>query len=881
MPLFVLDADVIPAHRAISLRLTDEHGRHLGASQVRLDDHPAILWEGLFDTRGHVLREAAKERPPGGSALATAEGLLEGLGVFLGQHVLGPAITGALAAGVQQRTLLIRLPDAAADPVAAALARVPWEIARPAGGGGPNARPLAQRNVVTRAVLAGTPPSAKQLAVPLGPDEALRALLVYAHAPGSRPLAARLEREQIVSLFVDEIMPGRRVAVDVLCHGVTRERLRDRVKSAGGYHIVHWSGHGHHDALELAGPGAVGRGGSKRDTLRGAELVDIFAATGGFIPQLVFLSACHSGALLGVSGWEALSAWLRGETEAAMGGEAPPSIERAVGERTGYTGAALELLRAGVPQVVAMRYEVNDAYARELAVRFYRALLAQQKLHAADAALALARGELAEAQGMGFHAVDPATPLIFGAEPVCFEPAPKRSPALDAARPRPQPLLRGMSRELDPADGFVGREEELARLASSKYAQGGSAVALIHGPAGIGKTALAAEAIHLWHRRFDWVLAFQAKPSPLSIEELYRQVDKRLFVASPAYRARRKENELAAVSIEPGVDLAGNDRLELMRENLLVAMGAERILLVLDNFDANLSGGEVAASAGASASLDPQWDKLLEALADRLRGGGSRVLITSRRRLAAITGANAAIEIALGPLPIVEAALFLETCEPLRALVHGSSGGASPAAGAMGGIGAASAEGDRELARRVIEASRGHPMILRRLGDLAAEGREALAGALHQLSARGAVSLPDLFAGDRTDEERASEQQYLDEVARGAVDLLVARVSVNARRLLWVIARAEEPRAEDHVGRVWTTTLGQKPPPGPLFKELKSAGLVITGGATARGGDGGAGALDVHDLIKERIDAWIGDHAAELAGLTEELARRAYSEDRV
>jgi hypothetical protein len=38
-----------------------------------------------------------------------------------------------------------------------------------------------------------------------------------------------------------------------------------------------------------------------------------------------------------------------------------------VAEEPGYAGTALALLRAGVPQAIAMRYEVGDAYARDLA----------------------------------------------------------------------------------------------------------------------------------------------------------------------------------------------------------------------------------------------------------------------------------------------------------------------------------------------------------------------------------------------------------------------------------------------------------------------------------------------------------------------------------
>jgi len=747
VPLFVLDVDRIPGHRAVTCRLSDEHGRHLGASQVRLDDHPAGLWEGLFDVRGYLRRFAGGLRLEDKAGPATAGELLARLGVFLGQHVLGAAITGALAAGMGQRTLLVRLPDISADPLAAALARVPWELAWPSKNGAPEGTPLFRRNVVVRAVPAGTPPSSGQLAVPLGPEEALRVLLVHAHAPGSRPLAARLERERLRDLLFAEVLPKRRVTVDWLSHGVTRERLRERVQGAGGYHVVHWSGHGRHDALDLAG--SPGDGGM-RDSLRGADLVELFAAAGGFIPRLVFLSACHSGSAMGVKGWARLVAWLRdpGRVDAGEGSEAG-------GASAGFSGTALELVKAGVPQVVAMRYEVTDAYARDLAVRFYRGLLGQQKLHAADAALAMARTELApaaEAGQRGYDAADGVTPLLFGAEPLRFEPAMKRSPQLDRARPQPQPLLRGGARDLDPPGGFVGREEELARLSSALDAPEGPAAVLIHGPAGIGKSALAAEAIHLWHGRFDAVLAFQApsESGGLSLEELYRQVDARLFVASPAYRSRREGNALGAVFLEPGVTPEGQDRYEILRENLIDVMLGTRVLLVLDQVEANLSA---LPGEGGHASADPAWDRLLEALLERLPGSGSRVLVTSRLRVSALASARGAVDIELGPLPPVTAALFLETCEPLRALLFEPVG-----EGASGGD-AANAAGE-ELAHRVLQVSRGYPLILTRLGELAKQG--PLTGELDRLTALGAGDLPDIFAGPGSEEDRRKEQRYFE-----------------------------------------------------------------------------------------------------------------------
>ena len=65
----------------------------------------------------------------------------------------------------------------------------------------------------------------------LSEGEALRVLAVYGEAPGARPLAMRREREELGKLFADKILPHRNVEIDVLCHGVTRKRLKDAIRS--------------------------------------------------------------------------------------------------------------------------------------------------------------------------------------------------------------------------------------------------------------------------------------------------------------------------------------------------------------------------------------------------------------------------------------------------------------------------------------------------------------------------------------------------------------------------------------------------------------------------------------------------------------------------
>src|SRR5947199_4504834 len=131
-PAFVLDVDVKPATRVVDLRLKDGAGGHLGDHQVEVGKPSPALWQGLFDTRSYVRRYAET-----GQEAA----LLAGLGVFLGREVLGAAILQALAGC---RALRVQVPRAAEEPLAAAFARVPWEIARPS----PEENALFERNLV-------------------------------------------------------------------------------------------------------------------------------------------------------------------------------------------------------------------------------------------------------------------------------------------------------------------------------------------------------------------------------------------------------------------------------------------------------------------------------------------------------------------------------------------------------------------------------------------------------------------------------------------------------------------------------------------------------------------------------------------------------------
>lgn len=825
------------------LRLLDGAGVQLGFKEV--DFHSLTVSErrALFDLRTYLYLYK-----PGREAESVAE-----TGVLLAEKVLGEDLFLKLWESRAQRTLCIQLPGAAEEenPLAAQLARVPWEIARPEVG----KETLAERNVLVRVVHDSVQPVSQ----PLGPSEdgCLRVLCVFAEARGSTPLSARRERRELERLFEAEIYPKRKIEVDFLTHGVTRERLHEQIQGRGGYHVVHWSGHGHLNLLELAKPDG------SQDLLSGEQLLDLFTEAGGYIPRLVFLSACHSGDLLAVENWNQFLAAARGEeraVEIAALEEAQVEKRIEVPSQPGYTGTAHALLQGGVPSVVAMRYAVGDDYARSLAIELYRALFAHAKPKKLAEALTQARNELARSADLRFVAADLATPVLYGEEDPVLKWEEGRSPALDTRNRRLQQIA-----ELTIAEhaGFVGRTWELAGLGASFIASAESLnarpVALVTGLGGMGKTALAAEAVDLWERRFEWVLLYQAKPNALGFDTTLRDIHMKLYAELGLYHRHAQENPADAIYRDADAAFTGTERTERLTRNLLRALCDEPILLVLDNFETNLKPSPEPGSSAEPlwACQDPAWDRCLTQLATGLVGHPSRVLLTCRKQLAALAGeaASGCHHVPLGPLPPGEAALYLREHEALSRMVYGPD------------------VEERRLARRLLLASRFHPLLMDRLARLAAGGaalRFQLLAALHAIeTTHDASSLPELFSAKPGD---AKELAYLEDALAASIDELIRGASPDARRLLWMIAVANEPVALALVTATWSGSDLQPP-----LAYLVAVGLVTEECSAA---DDENPDLTCHELVRERIRGWMEKpgNEGDCAGLEEDTIRLAYAE---
>lgn len=893
MPTYALHLETDRITPMVTLRLLDEHGSLRGSHEVVLRDHADSKWEALFDTRHYVERYQHALRNEHGR-LATADDILGELGVFIGQSILGPEILGELTRTIQHRTLVVRLPSTEDDVLAAAFARVPWELARPAHG----QPPLMERNLAVRAITETTEAGdsavhrvAEHLAATKG---VVRVLAVFAASPGSRPLAMRLARERLRQLFEQEILPHRNVELDVLCHGVTREVLRERITARGGYHIVHWVGHGHHDRLELLGAD------DGPASLSGQGFVDLLRDAGGFVPQLVFLSACLSGLLVGSEARPELRRALHGP-DLDRARVVPP--QRSLGEvldpgnAPGYTGTAMALLRAGVPQVVAMRYEVGDDYARELAWGFYKRLLADPGKPPTETALALARDDVRQRGSSAARRmpVDHANPLLFGQPGRRLEPGERRSKQMQRLRPRPQPLLPNGGGQLDRPERFAGREQALTRI-NRALQQGGHAVTVLHGLRGLGKTALAAEALHLWHDRFDWVLAFHVAPGRLSIEDFLRQVDQRLSTASTAYRERCEAAALDRVWLESSEPLRGQLRYDRMRTNLVEAMRDEAVLLVIDAFERNL---ESMPSEGGYACADPQWDAVLKTLCEQLPTTRSRVIVTTLHRPKALAE-EGTLWLAVGPLSWAETVLYARSHEGVSRLLEDRAG--------------------HELLDRMFAVAEGHPLVWDRLAALSSD-RRALTTVLDLVERDGLAALPGL-AGLLTSKHADVERTYLEDMVERSVDALLERTSATARRLLWVLSLASEPVAPAILAGVWSglsvedelteeiraevamrdqlsparrerldarspmllerlampaAVPVESAPIEPLIAELLEAGLVneeeypsAVGAATK------VTEVWCHALVRERVMAWMDVHPADRSARTAEQIWRSY-----
>ena len=179
------------------------------------------------------------------------------------------------------------------------------------------------------------------------------------------------------------------------------------------------------------------------------------------------------------------------------------------------------------------------------------------------------------------------------------------------------------------------------------------------------------------------------------------------------------------------------------------------------------------------------------------------------------------------------------------------------------------------------------------------------------------AQLPALFATEPGD---AKELAYLNDALATSLDQLIRDASPDARRLLWMIAVANDPVAFGLLQSVWggenyeleqlrelKETLDNlpqlplelqeklkamppelraeldalppatpaRPDPAPLLRHLVAVGLVTE---ERTGPDDANPDLTCHELVRERIRNWMHDYPQDRAELTENTIRLAYAD---
>jgi len=458
---------------------------------------------------------------------------------------------------------------------------------------------------------------------------------------------------------------------------------------ADAYHVLHVSCHGRPGALELEDED----GEAVLTTAQG--LVEPIRRTHRPLP-LVLLNSCHGG----------------------------------VSE--GQTASLAEaLLRAGVPAVLAMQTSVSDHYATAFARAFYHHLSSREHL-LASRALAVARKELErerqEASQRGAPLVETQPEYATASLYVAGEERPLADFARDRQplRIRPVYSVAGSVPQLR-IDDLIGRRKELREtLRTLRDPARQYAGVVLTGIGGVGKSAVAGRVMQRLSEN-GWLLAAHAGRFDLKAIAVALGVE--LLQAD-----RPEAKKLGQLLVAEQMD----DRVRL--HAVAQALAEEPVLLVLDDFEQNLT-------TGGGEFLDPDVAVFLRKLADSARQG--RLLLTCRYPVPG-TG-DLLRRVPVGPLSRAETLKLLQRLESLR--------GSDPS----------------DLAT-VVRMIGGHPRMLEFLDALLRGGR----GRLPHVTKK----LRDVLAIEGVDTEAIAGD--LDEglaaaVTLGARDVLLSELLAIAR----------------------------------------------------------------------------------------------------
>ena len=517
--------DNLSGNRPIVLRIAQSalgSGQHRVA--VRLDHGRAPLEEACEfsfqlsaadreDVRWYLEDYLSFPQEAAPQVAARVERRLAEIGVQLFDRVFEYGGARKIWGQVSSRLSRVRV-EISTDLIGAAV--LPWELLRDPGTGVVTA--LAAESFVRVNDMPGT--SARE---PSGRASVLRVLLAICRPEASDDIPFRSVAGHLVRL---RGLASDAFQLDVL-RPATFARLAEvleRAQQAGRpYHAVHFDGHGTYipdhaasqeNLLSPPRPGAQGYLVFEEPTTAQNRLLVDGPAVGALLARtgvsVLVLNACRSAyadepeepparfpSVLAYREFmdEPPGRYAGGRTLApktvAMAAEMDPASRFVRFPVPAYSSLALEVAEAGVAGVIAMRYSVYAVTAARFVADLYDALLAGQAL---GTAATTGRRQLAahpdRAVGSEPRSLqDWSVPVVYEPAPLpLFTPAPAAGRGARSGTAPRQGRLRGFPQP--PDTGFVGRDEMLIAI-DRRFDS--SRVVLLHGTAGSGKTATAAE----------------------------------------------------------------------------------------------------------------------------------------------------------------------------------------------------------------------------------------------------------------------------------------------------------------------------------------------------------------------------------------------------
>ena len=348
-------------------------------------------------------------------------------------------------------------------------------------------------------------------------------------------------------------------------HPPTIGALRQRLEQDPPIHVVHFDGHGVYLKKWALGYVLFEDEDGKKDLVKGKTIGGLLAEAN--VPVMI-LDACQSADI-----------------------DAPDP----------YSSVAAEVIRAGVSAVLAMQYSVLVPASERFFAAFYGALAT-----GATVGMATDRGrkdllddplrfklKVGASEEREVRLSDWFLPALYER---MGDPAPFAGAVVRPDRAESREDLRGDCP--DPPYGFVGRGRDLWKLERSLHQR---RIVVLHGFGGQGKTALAVESGKWLTRtgRFE-------RAAFLSFEH---------------------GGEADWVATQLGGLLCGDEfsslNAEAQREQLTKALSEEATLIIWDNFESLLKGGNAERTEEA-------LEELLDLGADLSECGESRLVVTTR-----------------------------------------------------------------------------------------------------------------------------------------------------------------------------------------------------------------------------------------------------------